>query len=60
MPDDLHARIKVFADDYGTSVNELINMACEEFIKTGQLDDLEKRVSELECEVKELKSKSRK
>lgn len=56
MPEDLHKRIKSLAKDYGVSMNELVNMACEEFALTGRLPELEKRVSELEKEVKDLKT----
>ena len=57
MPDDLHQRIKDLADDYGMSMNNFINMACEEFAQSGRIPDLEKRVAELEKQVKELKGK---
>ncbi len=57
MPDELHKRIEALCDDYGVSMNTLVNMACEEYLKTGRLPDLEEKVSKLEKEVKELKGK---
>jgi hypothetical protein len=57
MSDDLLERIKKISNEYGFSVNELINMACEEFLKSGKFDDFEKRLLELEKEVVELKKK---
>jgi predicted DNA-binding protein len=48
MPDELHDRISKFADELGVSKNALINMACEEFLRTGKIEEIEKRLSEIE------------
>jgi hypothetical protein len=57
MPDDLNDRITRLADMQGISKNELINAACEKFLKTGNFADLESRVSELEKELVGLKQR---
>ena len=57
MPDVLHARVKALAKEYGTSVTGLINTTMKELVASGSITDLEKRVSELEKEVNELKGK---
>ena len=57
MPDDLNDRLTRLADMQGISKNELINTACEKFLKTGNFADLESRVSELEKDVEKLKKK---
>ena len=57
MPDDLNDRLTRLADMQGISKNELINTACEKYLKTGNFADLESRVSELEKEVVKLKKK---
>lgn len=46
MPDDLHARAKALAEKLGMSLNSFINMAVHD--KTLDIDELEKRVSEIE------------
>ena len=51
MPDDLHKRITELSENYGVSVNTLINMACDEFEKTGLIDELKRRIEQLEKEV---------
>jgi predicted DNA-binding protein len=56
MPDDLNDRLTRLADMQGISKNELINAACEKYLRTGNFSDLERRVSELEKEVSELKN----
>jgi len=48
MPEELHERIKKLAKDYGTSVNEMVNIACEEFLRSGKIEALEQRITELE------------
>ena len=60
MPDDLNNRLIRLADMQGISKNELINTACEKYLKTGNFADLESRVSELEKEMKALKEKEKK
>ena len=55
MPDDLHERIKALAKEYGTSVTGFINTTLKNFIESGGVSALEKRVSELEKQVSELK-----
>jgi len=57
MPDDLNERLAHLADMQGISKNELINTACEKYLKTGNFADLESRFSELEKEVAKLKNK---
>jgi len=57
MPDDLNDRLTRLADMHGISKNELINTACEKYLKTGNFADLESRVSELEKEIEKLKKK---
>jgi hypothetical protein len=52
MPEDLHQRLLKLSENYGVSLNTLINMACEEFEKTGRLDELERRIEELENQIK--------
>jgi predicted transcriptional regulator len=60
MPDDLNDRLIRLADMQGISKNELINTACEKYLKTGNFSDLESRVSELEKEVEKLKQTKKK
>jgi uncharacterized small protein (DUF1192 family) len=48
MPEELHQRIAALSNELGVSLNTAINMAVEEFCKNGRLDELEKRISELE------------
>lgn len=57
MPDDLHEKIKRLADEYGLSVTAFINIKMKSVIEEGNLESLEKRISELEKEVEKLKSK---
>ena len=57
MPEELHERVKKLAKDYGTSVNELVNIACEEFLRSGKIESLEQRIVELEKEVFDKKKK---
>jgi predicted DNA-binding protein len=59
MPDDLNDRLTRLAEMQGISKNELINTACEKYLKTGNFADLESRVSELEKEVENLKKKKK-
>jgi len=59
MPNDLNDRLTRLADMHGISKNELINTACEKYLKTGDFADLESRVSELEKEVAELKKRKK-
>lgn len=56
MPDDLHERVKVLAEKYGTSVRGLINMTMKDLSESEGLAALERRVSELEKGLNELKS----
>jgi predicted DNA-binding protein len=51
MPDELNNRLEKLAKEYGISKNTLINTACEDFLKTGRIDDLEKRVEAIEKEL---------
>ena len=51
MPAELHERIKKLAQDYGTSVNEMVNIACEEFLRSGKIEALENRIEAIEKEV---------
>lgn len=48
LPAELRERIESLAKDYGLSLNKLIAIACEDFVRTGRLDKLEKRVEALE------------
>ena len=57
MPDDLHDRVKQLAQEYGTSVNGLINTTMKGLLESEGLEAVERRVSELEKEVKKLKEK---
>ena len=51
MPEHLHARVKKIAEEKGVSVTGLINMVMSEHVEGDRIQDLEKRVSELEKEV---------
>lgn len=51
MPDDLHKRAKELAKRLGMSLNSFVNLAVHE--KSLDLDELEKRVSELEKKFEE-------
>jgi len=57
MPDDMHKRLKNLAKAHGNSVTGLINTLVREYLESGNLVSLEKRVSDLEQEVKKLKEK---
>jgi predicted DNA-binding protein len=59
MPDDLNERLARLAEMQGISKNELINTACEKFLKTGNFADLEWRITELEKEVFKKKTKKK-
>jgi len=58
MPTELHERIKKLAQDYGTSVNEMVNIACEEFLRSGKIEALEHRIAAIEKEVDAIKLKN--
>ena len=61
MSEELHARIQKLADDYNMSLNAMINHACEEFLRDGKIEALERRVTELERKFEnESKKKSKK
>ncbi|GHT13300.1 hypothetical protein FACS1894170_09130 [Planctomycetales bacterium] len=55
MPDELHQRVKVLAKKYGTSVTGLINTTMKGLSESEGLAALERRVAELEKEIKEMK-----
>jgi len=60
MPEELHERIKKLARDYGTSVNEMVNIACEEFLQSGRIETLERRIEAIEKDIEALKQPRRK
>ncbi len=57
MPDELHEKVKMLADECGMSVTAFINMKMLSAIEEGSVEALEKRISQLEKEVRELKGK---
>lgn len=57
LPADIRERIESLAKDYGLSINKLVSMACEDFVRTGRLDELEKRIEALEQRVDSLEQK---
>jgi predicted transcriptional regulator len=58
IPDELNDKIAKIADEYGVSKNLLITMACEDFIKSGKLEDIEKRLVLVEKELARLKKET--
>ena len=60
MPAELHERIKKLAKDYETSVNEMVNIACEEFLRSGKIETLENRLEAVEKDIEVLKQTKRK
>jgi predicted DNA-binding protein len=55
MPDDLHDRAKKLAKKLGMSLNAFVNMSVHEQLL--DVDDLEKRVVEIEKQMKEMQKK---
>ena len=57
MPDDLHDRAKKLAKKLGMSLNAFVNMSVHEQLL--DVDELEKRVAELEKQMKESQSQKK-
>jgi hypothetical protein len=56
MPEDLYQRIKILAAEYSVSLNEMVNLSCEEFLRSGKIEFLEKKILKLEKELETLKT----